>query len=73
MITELNQTLYYLIGYSIIRVVVLEELTQQSSAKIREMRPSPSYYVIYANTGNMETLFKEVIEEKLTNFLYNIE
>ncbi|XP_012263496.2 ionotropic receptor 25a [Athalia rosae] len=59
---ELNQTLYYLIGYSIIRVVVLDELTEASAMKVRAMRPSPSYYTIYATTSNMETIFKAAID-----------
>ncbi|XP_046615060.1 uncharacterized protein LOC124302692 [Neodiprion virginianus] len=59
---ELNQTLYYLIGYSIIRVVVLDELNEASTMKVRAMRPSPTYYVIYATSANMETLFKAAID-----------
>ncbi|XP_046753851.1 glutamate receptor ionotropic, kainate 4 isoform X2 [Diprion similis] len=59
---ELNQTLYFLIGYSIIRVVVLDELNEASTMKVRAMRPSPSYYVIYATSANMETLFKAAID-----------
>ncbi|KAL6267005.1 hypothetical protein P5V15_000085 [Pogonomyrmex californicus] len=58
---ELNQSLYYLIGNSIIRLVVIDELTERTVAKIRSMRPSPSYYVIYASTQKMEELFKTAI------------
>lgn len=60
MILELNQSLYYLIGNSIIRLVVIDELTERTVSKIRSMRPSPSYYVIYASTAKMEELFKTV-------------
>ncbi|KAM0731734.1 Ionotropic receptor 25a [Formica fusca] len=58
---ELNQSLYYLIGNSIIRLVVIDELTERTVSKIRSMRPSPSYYVIYASTSKMEELFKTAI------------
>ncbi|XP_020285886.1 ionotropic receptor 25a isoform X1 [Pseudomyrmex gracilis] len=58
---ELNQSLYYLIGNSIIRLVVIDELTERSVSKIRTMRPSPSYYAIYASTPKMEELFKTAI------------
>lgn len=60
MFLELNQSLYYLIGNSIIRLVVIDELTERTVSKIRSMRPSPSYYVIYASTAKMEELFKTV-------------
>ncbi|EFN81309.1 Glutamate receptor, ionotropic kainate 5 [Harpegnathos saltator] len=59
---ELNQSLYYLIGNSIIRLVVIDELTERTVSKIRSMRPSPSYYAIYASTSRMEELFKTAIE-----------
>lgn len=59
-ISDLNLTLYYLIGHSIIRLVVIDELSEVTVAKVRAMRPSPSYYAIYAKTANMEDLFKTV-------------
>ncbi|XP_011500900.1 PREDICTED: glutamate receptor ionotropic, kainate 1 [Ceratosolen solmsi marchali] len=55
---ELNQTLYYLIGNSIIRLVVIDYLSPQTVKRIGSMRPLPSYYAIYANTKQMEELFK---------------
>ena len=57
---ELNQTLYYLIGNSIIRLVVIDYLSPQTVERIGNMRPLPSYYAIYANTKQMEELFKTV-------------
>nr|QGW50292.1 ionotropic receptor 8a [Chouioia cunea] len=59
---ELNQTLYYLIGNSIIRLVVIESLTAREVDRISNMRPLPSYYVIYARTKQMEELFKTALE-----------
>lgn len=60
LLAELNQSLYYLIGNSIIRLVVIDEFTEKTVAKIRGMRPSPSYYAIYASTAKMEDLFRTV-------------
>lgn len=57
---ELNQSLYYLIGNSIIRLVVIDDFTERTVSKIRSMRPSPSYYTIYAGTSKMEDLFRTV-------------
>ena len=57
---ELNQTLYYLIGNSIIRLVVIDYLSPQTVERIGSMRPLPSYYAVYAKTKQMEELFKTV-------------
>ncbi|XP_051160876.1 ionotropic receptor 25a-like isoform X13 [Leptopilina boulardi] len=62
---ELNETLYYLIGNSIIRLVVIDDFSQKQVEKIIKMRPLPSYYVIYASTENMATLFKTAIDGAL--------
>ncbi|KAK9303879.1 hypothetical protein QLX08_004603 [Tetragonisca angustula] len=59
---ELNQSLYYLIGNSIIRLVVIDDFTEKTVSKIRAMRPSPSYYAIYANTAKMDDLFKTAVQ-----------
>ncbi|XP_053972088.1 ionotropic receptor 25a [Hylaeus volcanicus] len=59
---ELNQSLYYLIGNSIIRLVVIDEFTDKTVSKIRSMRPSPSYYAIYASTPRMEELFRTAVQ-----------
>ncbi|XP_014227924.1 ionotropic receptor 25a [Trichogramma pretiosum] len=59
---ELNETLYYLIGNSIIRLVVIDYLSSQTVERIGNMRPLPSYYVIYASTKQMEVLFKTAVD-----------
>ncbi|CAB0034840.1 unnamed protein product [Trichogramma brassicae] len=64
---ELNETLYYLIGNSIIRLVVIDYLSSQTVERIGNMRPLPSYYVIYASTKQMEVLFKTVSYEQNSN------
>lgn len=57
---DLNQSLYYLIANSITRLVVIDEFTDLTMAKIRAMRPSPSYYTIFSSTAKMEGYFKTV-------------
>ncbi|OAD59386.1 Glutamate receptor, ionotropic kainate 2, partial [Eufriesea mexicana] len=71
---ELNQSLYYLIGNSIIRLVVIDEFTDRTMSKIRSMRPSPSYYTIYASTAKMEHLFSTAIQGGLVkrNGIWNL-
>ncbi|PSN54615.1 Ionotropic receptor 8a [Blattella germanica] len=62
---ELDQALYYLIGNSIIRVIVLDQLPGNSTEKLLAMRPVPSYFVIFANTENVIKLFKKAQDGKL--------
>ncbi|XP_076619058.1 ionotropic receptor 8a [Colletes latitarsis] len=71
---ELNQSLYYLIGNSIIRLVVIDEFTDKTVSKIRSMRPSPSYYAIYASTAKMEELFRTAVQGGLVkrNGIWNL-
>lgn len=57
---ELNQSLYYLIGNSILRLIVIDEFTEKTVSKIKSMRPSPSYYAIYASTAKMEDYFRKL-------------
>ena len=58
--TELDQALYYLIGNSIIRVVVLDGLAGNATDRLLAMRPAPSYFVIFGNTEQVIRLFKKV-------------
>ncbi|XP_024225398.1 ionotropic receptor 25a isoform X2 [Bombus impatiens] len=71
---ELNQSLYYLIGNSIIRLVVIDEFTEKTVSKIRSMRPSPSYYAIYASTAKMEDFFRTAMQGGLVtrNGVWNL-
>jgi hypothetical protein len=57
---ELDQALYYLIGNSIIRVIVLDGLPGNSTDRLLAMRPVPSYFVIFGDTENVIKLFKKV-------------
>ncbi|XP_034948980.1 ionotropic receptor 25a [Chelonus insularis] len=59
---ELNAALYYLIGIPTFRLVVIDDLSPESIGKIRAMRPSPSYYALYASTESMERLFKIAVQ-----------
>ncbi|PNF39891.1 hypothetical protein B7P43_G01962 [Cryptotermes secundus] len=79
---ELDQALYYLIGNSIIRVIVLDGLPGNSTDRLLAMRPVPSYFVIFGDTENVIKLFKKAQDGKLvtrserwnlvfTDFLYD--
>ncbi|KAK0162799.1 hypothetical protein PV327_006545 [Microctonus hyperodae] len=59
---DLNQSLYYLIANSITRLVVIDEFNDLTVAKVRAMRPSPSYYTIFSSTAKMEGYFKTALQ-----------
>lgn len=52
--------MYYLIGNSVIRVIVLEGLPGNATDKLLAMRPVPSYFVIFGDTANVIKLFRKV-------------
>jgi hypothetical protein len=62
---ELDQALYYLIGNSIIRVIVLDGLPGNSTDRLLAMRPVPSYFVIFGDTENVIKLFKKVSKHRI--------
>lgn len=59
---ELDQTLYYLIEHSIIRVVVLEKLSLKNVEGLATMRPTPSFFSIFGSTQQIQEMFKIVSE-----------
>lgn len=55
---ELDQTLYYLIGNSHIRVLVIFLDEQGAMDRLAKMRPSPNHYVAYGATTTLMEAFK---------------
>ncbi|XP_063217386.1 ionotropic receptor 25a-like [Bacillus rossius redtenbacheri] len=62
---ELDQTLYYMIGRSIIRVIVLDGLEGNNTDRLLAMRPSPSYFVVYATSANLTKLYSKAVAGNL--------
>lgn len=57
---ETDESLYYFILKSTLRMIVLDQLSPNVVARIKTLRPTPSYYTIIADNANMERLFKIV-------------
>lgn len=62
---ELDQTLYYLIGTSTIRVIALNGLDSETTTRLQNMRPIPSYYVLFATTDKMKQLYLQALNDNL--------
>lgn len=59
-VSETDESLYYFILKSTFRMIVLDQLSPNAVARMRTLRPTPSYYTIIADNANMERLFKIV-------------
>jgi len=55
---QLDQSLYYLIGNSYIRVVVIDSTEAGAMDRLSRMRPAPSYYVAHGDTATLKTVFR---------------
>nr|QQP19804.1 ionotropic receptor 8a [Tropidothorax elegans] len=62
---HLEQSLWYLVRESNLRVAVLEGLDEESSARLLDMRPSPSSYIIFADTSTANRILQTAVESKL--------
>ncbi|EEB19912.1 glutamate receptor, putative [Pediculus humanus corporis] len=63
--SELDQALFYLIGHSVLRVVVLDKLTSKNVQGLINMRPTPSFFTIFATTEKMKQFFRIALESNL--------
>ena len=55
---ELDQTLYYLIGNSYVRVMVIYTDEPGAMLRLAKMRPLPNYYVIYGTSSQISNAFR---------------
>ncbi|KAK4296128.1 hypothetical protein Pmani_031354 [Petrolisthes manimaculis] len=55
--TQLDQALFYLVEGSVVRVIVLAGIEDDTTATLTKMRPAPSYYVILGTTPQLTDLF----------------
>ncbi|CAO1298804.1 unnamed protein product [Diamesa hyperborea] len=62
---ETDESLYYFILKSTFRMIVLDQLSPNVVARMRTLRPTPSYYTIIADNANMERLFKIALDGEL--------
>lgn len=56
---DLDQSLYFLIGNSYIRVIVINKDEPGAMERLAKMRPSPSYYIAYGTTPTLTSVFNE--------------
>ncbi|XP_038221120.1 ionotropic receptor 25a [Zerene cesonia] len=63
--SDVDRTLYTLLGNSNIRVWVHAGLTRDSAKSLSKMRPEPSFYVILGEHNFVTTTYKRAVKERL--------
>ncbi|XP_063898976.1 glutamate receptor ionotropic, kainate 4 [Helicoverpa armigera] len=63
--SDVDRTLYELLGASNIRVWVHAGLTRDSAKALKTMRPEPSFYVIVGENGFIMDTYRRAVKEKL--------
>ncbi|XP_045505894.1 ionotropic receptor 25a [Colias croceus] len=63
--SDVDRTLYTLLGNSNIRVWVHAGLTRDSAKSLSKMRPEPSFYVILGDHSFVTTTYKRAVKERL--------
>nr|WJO13358.1 ionotropic receptor IR8a [Spodoptera frugiperda] len=72
--SDVDRTLYELLGASNIRVWVHAGLTRDSAKALKTMRPEPSFYVIVGENGFVMDTYRRAVKEKLVrrNYRWNL-
>nr|AXF48858.1 ionotropic receptor IR27 [Lobesia botrana] len=63
--SDVDRTLYELLGESNIRVWVHAGLTRDSARALKNMRPDPNFYVIVGRSAFVADTYKRAVKEKL--------
>ncbi|XP_045541113.1 ionotropic receptor 25a [Papilio machaon] len=63
--SDVDRTLYELLGRSHVRVWVHAELNTESAAMLRTMRPEPSFFAIIGEGRFVRDTYKRAVKEKL--------
>ena len=61
----LDESLYWIIGNSYIRVIVVHLDQSDAFDRLAKMRPTPSYYIAHGDTETLKTVVKKAKEKKL--------
>lgn len=58
---DLDQVLYNIVGKSLLRILVLSNLTEEQAVSLNNMRPIPSHFVIVGSTHFVQDTYKMVV------------
>ncbi|XP_039762086.1 glutamate receptor 3 [Pararge aegeria] len=72
--SDVDRTLYELLGRSHVRVWVHAGLTRDTANALKSMRPEPSFFVVVGDTDFVTATYKRAVKEKLVkrNYRWNL-
>ena len=56
---QVDEALYWMIGRSQLRIMVLQLDAEDTLARLATIRPAPSYYVVYAAADTINTFIRK--------------
>ena len=62
---EIDESLYWIIGNSYIRIMVLQLDRQDTLTRIANIRPAPSFYIVYGDTATVQGFINDAGPRKL--------
>ena len=62
---EIDESLYWIIGNSFIRIMVLQLDRSDTMTRIANIRPAPSFYVVFGDSETLEKFVREAAELRL--------
>lgn len=51
----------YLVGNTVVRIIVLNGFKGNSTDSLRQMKPVPSHFVMYGSVENLRNLLEKVV------------
>nr|APZ81411.1 ionotropic receptor 8a [Adelphocoris lineolatus] len=65
---QLDQSLFYLIRESSMRVILFKGLSDKEAETLTTMRPTPNFNIIFADTPSMNVMFLKAVERNLVRY-----
>ncbi|KAF6208104.1 hypothetical protein GE061_016554 [Apolygus lucorum] len=65
---QLDQSLFYLIRESSMRVILFNGLSDKEADTLINMRPTPNFNLIFADTPTMSSIFSKAVEHNLVRY-----
>ena len=62
---EIDEALYWIIGNSFVRILVMSLAEPDTYTRIRNLRPAPSYYVVFGDSVTLQAVIEKAISQKL--------
>ena len=62
---EIDEALYWIIGNSFVRILVMSLAESDTYSRIKNLRPAPSFYVVFGDSNTLQDVIEKAISQKL--------